>query len=168
MASEPRFFVLEPDSSGPYETDSGQADGTETGSAPQCAKCGEEIGMLEWLPPFRIELEVYGRAPGDYTMTPGGKAIVSGRFVDAFRSGSLSGALGFEPVEIVKAVRRRSGPPLGPLPPYFLMNVSFGRGALDDRRSRLRRTEPVTCDECRLGHLDGIYGYKFQPGTWQG
>jgi hypothetical protein len=168
MGSEPQFYVLERELFGPFDTDSMQADGTETGGFPSCPACGAELGMLEWLPPFRVELEVRGRAPGDYTLTPGGKAVVSERFVKAFQSEKLSGVLSFEPVRIVKAVRRRAGPRLGPIPPYFLMQVCFGRGALDDARSLLRRERPVDCTECRRTNLDGIYGFKIEPGTWQG
>ena len=65
MASEPRFFVLEKDFHGPHDTDAEPGDGFETGDAPRCTKCNRYIGMCEWLPPFRVELAVYGKSLGD-------------------------------------------------------------------------------------------------------
>jgi len=98
MASEPLFFVLEPESDGPYDTDCLNEMGFKVGDAPRCPRCGGYVGGLDLLPPVRVELELYGRSPGDFTQTPGGDVVVSERFADAFRSAQLTGAVGFEPV----------------------------------------------------------------------
>jgi hypothetical protein len=52
--------------------------------------------------------------------------------------------------------------------PYFAVTACFGRGAVDEGRSRLRRTTPVTCSECRSTGIDAIHGLVLEPGTWQG
>jgi hypothetical protein len=45
----------------------------------------------------------------------------------------------------------------------------FGRAAVDEPRSRLRHPREVTCPECRSGDgVDAIYGFRIEPGTWDG
>jgi hypothetical protein len=39
---------------------------------------------------------------------------------------------------------------------------------VDAAHSRLRRTEPVTCPECRYAGLDSIHGFTLEAGTWKG
>ena len=168
MDSEPRFFDLGCEKDGPHDADIGSELPIRNGNARRCPQCGEYIGKLELLPPIRMELEVYGASPGDFLMTPGGDAVVSERFADAFRQENLVGAEDFKQIEIVKAVRRLAGPRLGKLPRYFLMKVCFARVAVDETRSLLRRTDPIDCPECRATGLDGIYGYKLEREGWRG
>jgi hypothetical protein len=168
MASEPPFFVLEPESDGPYDTDCLNEMGFKVGDAPRCPRCGGYVGGLDLLPPVRVELELYGRSPGDFTQTPGGDVVVSERFADAFRSAQLTGAVGFEPVEIFKVARKRGPRKVAAVPRYTLMKVCLGRAAIDEASSRMRRSRPLQCGECRSPGVDGIYGFKLEPGTWQG
>lgn len=35
------------------------------GDAPYCEVCGKPIGMLAWLPPYQVELELWHKAFGD-------------------------------------------------------------------------------------------------------
>jgi len=42
-------------------TDFLKEDSARRGIAPKCLTCGKYIGMLPWLPPFRAELEVWGK-----------------------------------------------------------------------------------------------------------
>ena len=46
--------------------------------------------------------------------------------------------------------------------------VTYGRAAVDETRSRIRRSELIECDECRNTGVDGIYGFRIEPGTWDG
>ncbi len=165
MASEPRFFVLERDFEGSHDTDALYADGSETGDAPRCPKCGEGIGMREWLPPYRIEVAVHGKqGAGDFVDCLG-NLLLSERMASAFRAEGLTGFEGFHPVEVVKrnARARRLG-----IPKYLLVKATFGRAAVDETRSRIRRPRPIGCDECRHTNVGGIYGFQFEPGTWDG
>src|SRR5512132_804263 len=99
MASEPRFFVLRKDFEGLYDTDTGRADDTEVGDAPRCPKCGGDIGMLEWLPPFRIEIDLYGKeGAGDFAETTSNGVLLSARMVAAIRAVGLTGLHGFHSV----------------------------------------------------------------------
>jgi hypothetical protein len=166
MGSEPRFYLLEDDFGGPRDTHAEQADGTETGEAPRCPKCGRFIGMRTWLPPYRVEVEVHGKeGAGDLAMGTGTDLLVSKRLVDAFRAEGLTGLDGFHPVEVVK--RNARAKRLG-LPTYLLVRAAYGRAAVDEARSRLRRNRPLECDECRSPGNDGIYGFRLEAGTWDG
>lgn len=54
------------------------------------------------------------------------------------------------------------------MPRYFAVTACFGRAAVDEARSRIRRTEPITCNECRSTGVDAIHGFTLEPGTWAG
>ncbi len=165
MASEPRFFVLEKDFEGPHDTAAEYPFGFETGDAPRCPKCGGVIGMREWLAPYRIEVAVYGKqGAGDFVMCIRSR-LLSERMASAFRSEGLAGLAGFHPVQVVKMNARAKR--LG-APKYLLVEATFGRAAVDEMRSRIRRVKPIDCDECRATDVDGIYGFRIEHGTWEG
>lgn len=172
MASEaalsPRFFVLEDDMLGPHDTKVEKAEPVNRGDPPRCPQCGDHLGMLRWLPPYRGYLEVYGGILGDFVDSPGYDFLLSERMAEAFRAEGLTGLLGFHPVEVLRIKRRRKSPQPSDMPRYFAVTACFGRAAVDEARSRLRRTEPITCTECRSAGLDSIHGFTLEPGTWQG
>jgi len=165
MASEPRFYALMDDYRGPHDTAFVPALGFKTGDFPRCPKCGESIGQREWLPPFRIEITVHGKeGAGDFVVCAGSR-LISERMAAAFRAERLAGLEGFHPVEVVKmnAHAKRLG-----IPRYDLVEVAHGQAVVDEVRSRLRRVQPITCEECRSTDVAGIYGFRIQPGTWDG
>jgi hypothetical protein len=169
LPPDPRFFVLEADVWGPYDTQFDTVEPERLGKAPRCPQCGDPIGMKEWLPPYRVKLELYGKDPGDFADGPGGDSfLISERMAEAFRTEGLTGLLGFDPVEVVAVRRKRKGPKLGAAPRYFTVTACFGRGAVNEARSRIRRSEPVTCPECRSSGVDSVHGFALETGTWQG
>lgn len=167
MASEPRFFVLEPDDNNtPHDTASEYVFGFESAPAPRCPKCGGIIGMRKWLPPFQVEVTVYGKAgAGDFMRCTGDSLLVAERMADAIRAEGLTGLHGFHPVEVVKMNARAKR--LG-LPNYRSLLVTYGRATVDEVRSRLRRSKPIECDECRNTGIGGIYGFRIDPNSWDG
>jgi hypothetical protein len=172
MASElppsPRFFVLEDDVWGPHDTKFDKVEPANRASAPRCPRCGDPIGMKTWLPPYRVELELYGQNLGDLVDGPGYDLLISERFAEAFRTDGLTGLLGFEPVEVLRVRRKRKGPKPSTVPRYLAVTACFGRAAVDEKRSRLRRARAVTCPECRDPGMNSIHGFTLEPGTWQG
>jgi hypothetical protein len=169
MDSEQRFFVLDEEYHGPYETRFSRADEATFGDAPRCPKCGKFIGLLEWLPPYRGEITVYGpTGAGDFMLGPGYDLVASQRFAEAFQKEGLTGLVGFHQIEIANVIRRSRRKALS-IPRYLLVSVVFGRAAVDQARSRLRIPGVVTCDECRsIGLLDAVHGFSIQRGTWSG
>jgi uncharacterized protein DUF1629 len=160
------FHVLASDRHGPHDTEALFGEGFNTGDTRCCVKCGESIGMREWLPPYRVEITLYGKeGAGDFETCPGDSMLVSERLAAAIRTEGVTGLHGFQPVEVVKMNARAKR--LG-LPKYLRVEATHGRAAVDEVRSRLRRVKPITCEECRSTDVAGIYGFRIQPGTWEG
>ncbi|MDY7230158.1 hypothetical protein [Hyalangium rubrum] len=172
MASEvslgSRFFVLDEDMRGPHDTRFDKAAPVSRGDAPHCPRCGDPMGMLTWLPPYRVELELHGQSLGDFMEGPGYDRLISERMAEAFRADGLTGLLGFHPVEVVRVRRKHKRLHVGAVPRYVAVTACFGRGAVDEGRSHLRRNRPLSCPECRSPGVDTLHGFTLEPGTWQG
>jgi hypothetical protein len=124
--------------------------------------------MLTWLPPYRVELDLYGQGLGDFVDGPGNDVLISERMAESFLAEGLTGLLGFHPVEVVRMRRKRRGPKPDTVPRYFVVTPCRSRSAVDVARSRLRYDKPVTCPECRSEGLESAHGFVLEPGTWQG
>ena len=173
MASDsspsPRFFVLEKGvTSSRYDADVEKAKPVNRGEGADCPRCGYPIGMRTWLPPYRVELVLYGEEPGDFMEVAGDDLLVSERFAQAFREEGLTGLEGFHPVEVVRVRRKRRGSSLAHIPRYFAVKACFGRAAVDLARSRIDYGKPPTCEDCRSAGLNGIHGFTLEEGTWRG
>jgi hypothetical protein len=168
LPPDPRFFVLKDALWGDCDTKFRAVKPVNLGESPPCPKCGENIGMLTWLPPYRSELELHGKSPGDFVDGPGDEVLISERMAESFRAEGLTGLLGFHPVEILRVRKGRKRMEPGLVPRYLLVTPCFGRGAVDEARSRLRHNEPITCSECRYASLESIHGFNLEADTWKG
>ncbi|XXF75197.1 hypothetical protein P2318_19195 [Myxococcaceae bacterium GXIMD 01537] len=168
LALDARFFVLEAEVWGRHDTQFEKVEPVNRGDAPHCPKCGEPIGLLTWLPPYRVELELHGQEMGDFAEGPGNEVLVSEPFAEAFRAEGLTGLLGFHPVEVVRVQRKRKDPKPGAAARFLVVTPARSRSAVDVKRSHLRYAKPVTCPECRSEGLESIHGFVIEPGTWQG
>jgi len=74
------------------------------GDAPRCPSCGDFIGLLTWLPPYRVRLVkgMKSYEPGDVISGPGMSAgfAASERFITEFERANLKGVERWEPVAI--------------------------------------------------------------------
>jgi hypothetical protein len=122
--------------------------------------------MLTWLPPFRVEVEAWGKGFGDLALANGCDALVSDRFHSLYREHGLTGLSGFEPVEVVKVKRHR---PFGQeLPSYRRVAVRQARAAVDVRASGMELDAPP-CGECRIAEeMKGAGRLVIEPETWRG
>ncbi len=172
MASEPaagpRFFVLEDVQGGPHDTLFDKVDPVNRGPAARCPRCNGIISMKTWLPPHVCDLELHGKALGDFVRGPGDDVLISERMAEAFRAEGLTGLEGFHSVQLRRVLKRRRRIELGTLPRYFAVSACFGRAAVDDTHSLIRRREPVTCPECRYTGTHSVHGFALKPGTWAG
>ncbi|HYO55614.1 hypothetical protein [Archangium sp.] len=167
--ASPRFFVLEKDALGShYDVEAEKAEPVNRAEGADCPQCGDPMGMMLWLPPYRVELVLHGEELGDFIEAPGYDLLVSERFARAFREEGLTGLEGFHPVEVVRVRRKRRGPKPSPVASYLAVTACFGRAAVDVARSRIRYCRPPTCEECRSEGVDSIHGFTLEPGTWQG
>ncbi|MBX7166846.1 MAG: hypothetical protein K1X74_11000 [Pirellulales bacterium] len=172
-----KFFVLRRSNiDTPQErlagTEALTAEGTRYGDAPRCPECGNIIGLRQWLPPYRVELETWGREFGDFAFAGGGVSfLVSLRFKALWELHDLVGLSGFNLVELAKIRhhRRISGEP----PDYFKADVIRGTAAVDPAASGKEwdRT-PDICPTCRLDKSRATFlrqkGTVLEEGTWGG
>jgi hypothetical protein len=163
-----RFFVLKKLNEGQHDTEFSTVEPDVVGPTLSCPQCGGGVGTLSWQPPYRVELELYGKDFGDLVKGPGGDLLVTERFAEDFRADGLTGLSGFHPVEVTRVLRKRRGPKPGPPPAYFFVTPAYGPAALDLERSRLRRNKPRACTWCRSAGVDAIDGLALEAGTWTG
>jgi hypothetical protein len=149
-------------------TDVIAADGTKHGDAPRCDACGKYIGMRCWLPPYRVELDTWGRKFGDLAFqNVGADLLVSARFKRLYEEHELTGLISFEPVEIVNVNRHRnlSGEP----PSYFKAGVYRSQTLIDQTAAGLEWETPPSCEVCGLGTtIKRWKGIAIRPETWTG
>jgi len=166
-----QFYLLDKTPTGSNETartDALTADDTTLGDAPRCEACGKYIGLRVWLPPYRVELDTWGREYGDLAfLNVGSDILVSQRFIDFWEREGLVGLGSFEPVEVVKVRRHRAlrGNP----PRFFKSCVALSRAVVDNVASGVELDEPPTCPVCQLGN--GIKRWKaiiIKTETWSG
>ncbi len=168
VPSQPtRFFVLKKLNEGQHDTEASTVK-PNIGPALRCPQCGDTIGALCWQPPYRVELELYGKDFGDLVKSAGGDLLVTERFAEDFKAEGLTGLSGFHPVEVLRVRRRGRGPKPGPPPRYLLVTPAYGQPALDMERSRLRTSKPIACSWCRYTGIDAIDGLVLEEGTWRG
>lgn len=163
------FYLLLWNPSGDAETSFSKEAGYNQGDTECCPICGETVGMLSWLPPFRVEVELYGRDFGDFAFGHGGNDfLVSQKFREGYNHSGLTGLLGFDPVEVIK-VKSRSRRKITSLPPmYFRVNPQRGATALDMAASGFEWVDPPTCGQCRVGNVKRWKRLVLEAGTWTG
>jgi hypothetical protein len=142
--------------------------GGNVGDAPRCPRCGDVVGMRIWLPPHRGELTLHGQDFGDFVRGPGNSILLSERFADAFRAEGLTGLGDLHPVEVVRVRRKGKGPKPTTVPRYVSATPVLGSAAIDEARSHIRRSEPISCDYCRCTGIDANHGFTLEAGSWQG
>lgn len=161
--SSNRFFVPTREAFGSRYDAEFEAVDRRRGPARQCPVCGTTVALGEWLPPFRVELALYGREFGDFCFGGGGfDFIVSERFVDVFAAERLTGLSGFEAIEVVRVRRGRHTKP----PRYFHVAATESEAAMDEETS-LILPGPGPCQACRQG-VDAIYGFSINQRSWKG
>lgn len=137
------------------------------GDAPSCPRCGTTIGLLNWLPPYRVELEVWSKEYGDIAFGVS-KLLISERVKMLYEAEGLSGLEGFHEVEIVKITRRGGSRLRTPPPKYYCVSITRSRAVIDAKASELVMAEPNVCEECRNGFVVRTTRVVLEEGTWSG
>lgn len=163
-----QFFILkdEPVSDGECATTDFLSSDAKHGKAPRCPTCGCYIGLLEWLPPFRVELKTWGTGYAD-VMQFMLDLLLSLRFKEVWQRSGMTGLSGFEPVEIVKLKRRRKS--IGNPPPYFHAVVQRSQTAVNLSACEIVWDVPPACPTCLEGQ--NIRSWKrvvIDERTWTG
>jgi hypothetical protein len=168
MVRQVRFYELRKWARGDAETCFSEQKGYRQGDAARCPVSGAAVSMLTWLPPFRVELELYGKHFGDLALDVGNSFLVSQKFRQAYYQDGLTGLVGFDPVEVTK-VKIKSRRKIQSRPPmYFRVSVMRGQAALDMAASGFEWVEPPTCPQCRTGNIKRWKRLALEPATWTG
>lgn len=170
-----RFFVLERKPTGASEsgrTDVMQQEGFTVGEAPRCPACGGFIGMLKWLPPYRVEMDTWGDHFGDFAFGGGCEwFLVSDRFRSIYVRSGLKGLSGFDPVEVTK-ITRHNKKLRGNPPQYFKVDVVRSQTAVDQALSGFEWSEGASiCPVCLIpkeGVIKRWSGIVIRSESWQG
>ena len=163
------FYSMKKGPDGDAETSALKEESHEPGEAAACPVCGSTIGMLEWLPPFYVVLQLHGNQFGDFAFLPGAHDfLVTQRFRDAYYQHSLTGLTGFDPVEVISVKTRSKMLKLAKPPIYFRVCAGYGQTALDLAASGFEWIDPPTCPLCRNGIKMRWKRLVLEEGTWTG
>jgi hypothetical protein len=167
-----KFFLLQQPKAGSLEdrlarSDALKEEGFNVGDCVRCPTCNRPLSMLKWLPPYRIELETWGKHYAD-VVEVGNDLIVSERFMQAFIKSRLTGLLSFEPVEVIKVVHRRTKPN-GLLPRYYKAPVARSSTAIDQELSGyVWEDKSKVCPDCLFDTLKRYRSLIVNEATWSG
>jgi hypothetical protein len=167
-----KFYVLETPRADSIEDRLGRTDAIEeedfkTGDAIHCSRCNRPLTSLRWLPPYRVELETWGRDYADL-VRKANDVMVSERLMEFFRRGSLQGLKDFAPVEVFR-VRFRRGKIKEQCPNYFTTMVPLGPAAVDQKASGyVWGDESSVCPVCLWDDLKRFYRIVINLNTWNG
>lgn len=168
-----KFFVLDtpkPDTAADLlgSIDVNYAEGSETGGFPTCSNCGYPAALREWLPPYRVEIETWGRHFGDWAPR-GDNLVVSERFKRIFQENSLQGLSGFDPIHVVRFLHRRKKPS-EPAPHYFRASVIHSPTTVDQEASGyVWGNKAERCPVClRGGDVKRYARIVVDEATWNG
>lgn len=172
---QPFYILSEPCPESPEDAVGGtnalKVEGFKVGDAPKCPKCGRFIGLLTWMPPFRVEIEMWGKEFGDVVKAGAYDFLVSHQFKRLYEEHRLEGLKDFEPVEIVKVKQHRKFK--AKRPEYFKVSVARSRTSIDQEASEFewQGNEPI-CPECLWPQtsctLKGYKGIFIKSGSWTG
>jgi hypothetical protein len=121
--------------------------------------------MLSWLPPFRVELRLFGKKFGDMSFGPGDDLLVSDAFQQAWVKEGLKGFDAFDPVEIVRV---RPSKAAKRAPTYVHVVVRRAATSVDDERSVFIWNGPRNCGWCGGASMDAVRGFAIDEASWSG
>jgi len=117
-----------------------------------CPVCGGPVGMLKWLPPYRVKLSsAKPEKWGDFVWGAGFLLLVSDRFKAVYEREGLTGITAFLPVEVVRVGTRKTGDLPPGLPTYYLIEVVWDGANQDDQASKVVTKREPRCAYCRVG-----------------
>lgn len=162
-----QFYVMDLEVGSPFETwlDTMEPIHRGTGSDRQkCPQCGQRVGLLPWLPPFRGCLRAYGKQLGDVAFD-GLDIVVSEKFRLAWTDAQLKGIDTFHPLERIRVRPARLGKKT---PTYFVVQPRRFGTRVDLNRSLIEYNGPFACSFCLHTNLDTVRGFAIDESSWTG
>lgn len=148
-----------------YDADASRMKPTDVGEGPKCPVCGRHVGMLQWLPPYHVEIIVHGRMPGDVVECSNNSRLVSDRFRLAWLAEGLRGIKEFSPLARLRVRPARLG--RQPFTYFHIAPQRFGT-RIDRAHSLIEFDRPITCDHCIDADADTVRGFAIDESSWTG
>ena len=147
-----------------------EADPVKVGSAPRCPVCDGFIGMLEWLPPWRVELATEGRVYGDIVGMDPPNLLVSERFRRLWKTAGMTGVVLTSDDEVKVVSVHHHGPLVsGDRPKYYRAAAARSRAAVDHQASGYEWVEdPPKCGWCLLAAAKRWKRIVIDTAGWEG
>lgn len=147
-----------------------QTKGARLGPGPKCPVCERPLGSLTLPPPYRVEIETWGRDFGDIMYYGNHTLIVSDVARRVFEQHQFRLPANLEEVTVEKVRKHRKVS--GNLPKYFKLTVPIGPARIDQKASEFKwkAGEPI-CPHCLWPKKASLLSYKrvvIENGTWDG
>jgi hypothetical protein len=121
---------------------------------PGCPRCGNAVGLLPWLPPYRVILDQFGDEYEDIVLGAGGSDfLVSERLLSWWAGQEFSGLDNCTPTDVVRV---RCKKPHSSTPQYYSVSIEHDQSQFDSRKSKVIRSRRSTCTLCEGYDLDSI------------
>ena len=159
------FHVLRREVGNPYETEVYEVEPVHRGDAPRCPECGTYVGLMEWRPPFLVDLHAHGVDFGDVAFGSANEFLLSERALDAFAVGGVEELTVHGEAEL-RSVHSRLDDQIRPA--YFVVSAPFSMIEVDPSRSSIARSSPTGCSLCAGGGVDSVDGVQFDSTSWDG
>ncbi len=142
--------------------------GFNVGEPTKCPACGSITSLLPWLPPYKVEIETWGREFGTLALWAQ-YLVVSASFKNLYEENELSGLLEFEPVEVARIKKHKRL--VETIPNYFKANVVQSETAVDQEASGMEWDDgQLDCPVCL--HRRGVFLRQqrlvIRAETWTG
>ncbi len=130
----------------------------------KCPTCGEPMGLLPWLPPYRAAILAHGKQLGDVAFD-GLHILVSEKFRQAWIEANLKGIDAFHPLERIRVRPARLGKKT---PTYFYVRPQRFGTRVDLERSLIEYNRPFSCMACLEAGVNNVRGFSIDESSWTG
>jgi len=163
-----QFYDLELEIGSPHDTTFDEMEPRHIGEIADCQTCpacGEAVGSLPWLPPYRATIVAHRGELGDVAFS-GMDILVSEKFRQAWTEAQLKGIDTFHPLERVRVRPARLGRKT--VTYYYVKTRRFG-ARVDLGRSLIEYNAPFTCMTClHPAGVDSVRGFAIDEQSWTG
>jgi len=128
------------------------------GDFPTCPTCSAPIGILPWLPPYKIRIK--GKHAGDIVAGTGRSFLVSPRFMEALDSAMLTD------VETLAPMDSKTKSDI--ISTYTHLHPPTVVARMDEAATTFDVHKLVGCESCRTAQRSRVEGFRVDESSWGG